>query len=189
MAHFDRLCSRVVPLPVDDIDTDQIIPARYLKVTSKEGLGPALFADWRAPGKPGALLDGDEARGCAVLLVGHNFGCGSSREHAPWALYGYGFRAVVASSFADIFKGNALKNGVLPVEIDAATLSRLHAARAADPALSLTVDLQSQRLSAPGVEVTFPVDPFAKRCLLQGVDELGYLLAHLKEIEAHEQRA
>jgi len=188
MAHFDKLTSRVVPLLVDDIDTDQIIPARYLKVTSKDGLGPALFADWRAPGKPGAILDTDDAKGCAILLAGHNFGCGSSREHAPWALFGYGFRAVVASSFADIFKGNALKNSVLPVQVDAATLAKLHAVRAADPSLSITIDLASQKLVAPGVEASFPVDAFAKTCLLQGVDELGYLLSHLKEIEAHEQR-
>lgn len=188
MAKFDRLTSRVVPLRVDDIDTDQIIPARYLKVTSKDGLGPALFADWRAPGKPAAILETDEAKGCAILLAGHNFGCGSSREHAPWALHGYGFRAVVASSFADIFKGNALKNGVLPVVVDPATLDKLHAARAASPAFEITIDLEQQKLVAPGVDASFPVDSFAKTCLLQGVDELGYLLSHLKEIEAHEAR-
>ncbi|MBI2390451.1 MAG: 3-isopropylmalate dehydratase small subunit [Deltaproteobacteria bacterium] len=190
MPKFDRLTSRVVPLKVDDIDTDQIIPARYLKVTSKEGLGPALFTDWRAPGKPGAVLDSDEAKGCEVLLAGHNFGCGSSREHAPWALCGYGFRAVVASSFADIFKGNALKNGLLPVQVDPEVLERLHAARAADPSFSVTIDLETQELTAPSVavRVSFPVDPFARTCLLEGVDELGYLLKHLPEIEAHERR-
>lgn len=189
MAQFTRISSRVVPLPVDDVDTDQIIPARYLKVTSRDGLGPALFSDWRVPGKPAAILETEEAKGCAVLLAGHNFGCGSSREHAPWALLGYGFRAVVASSFADIFKNNALKNGVLPVEVDAATLAKLHEARVRDPKLEVTVDLETQKLVAPGFEVSFAVDPFARMCLLQGVDELGYLLSHLKEIEAHESRA
>jgi 3-isopropylmalate/(R)-2-methylmalate dehydratase small subunit len=185
---FDKLTSRVVPLPVDDVDTDQIIPARYLKVTSKEGLGESLFADWRAEGKPAAILDRQEARDARVLLAGRNFACGSSREHAPWALYGFGFRAVIASSFADIFRGNALKNALLPVEVDGATLSKLHAMRASDPGVEVTIDLEAQTLTAPGVEVSFDIDPFAKTCLLQGVDELGYLLEHLPEIEAHERR-
>lgn len=183
---MEKITSRVVPLPVDDVDTDQIIPARFLKVTSREGL--ILFADWRAPGKPAAILDTDEAKGCEVLLAGRNFGCGSSREHAPWALVGAGFRAVIAASFADIFKGNALKNGLLPVEVDEAMLAKLHAVRAADPRVDVTIDLEAQLLLAPGVAARFPIDPFAKRCLRDGVDELGYLLGHLKEIEAHEAR-
>ena len=183
---MNKLTSRVVPLPIDDIDTDQIIPARFLKVTSREGL--VLFADWRAAGKPAAILDRDEARGCAILLAGRNFGCGSSREHAPWALVAGGFRAVVASSFADIFKGNALKNGLLPIEVDGDTLTALHAARASDPWFEITVDVDAQVLSARQITAPFPLEPFAKRCLVDGVDELGYLLAHLPEIEAHEAR-
>lgn len=183
---MNRFTSRVVPLPIDDIDTDQIIPARFLKVTSREGL--VLFADWRAEGKPAAILDRPEARGCQVLLTGRNFGCGSSREHAPWALVSAGFRAVIASSFADIFKGNALKNGLVPIEIDEVTLARLHQARALDPLLDVTIDLDAQLLTARGVVTPFPIEPFAKTCLLNGVDELGYLLAHLPEIEAHEAR-
>ncbi len=186
MPQFTTLTSRVVPIVADDVDTDQIIPARYLKVTSKEGLGDALFVDWRDEGKPAAILGRPEARGAQILLAGRNFGCGSSREHAPWALTGFGFRAVVASSFADIFRNNALKNGLLPVEVDAGTLAALHAARAKDPALEIAVDLASQRLDGAGITASFPVDPFAKTCLLQGVDELGYLLSHLRAIEAHE---
>jgi 3-isopropylmalate/(R)-2-methylmalate dehydratase small subunit len=181
---MQKITSRVVPLNVDDIDTDQIIPARFLKVTSREGL--VLFADWRALGKPAAILDTEEAKGCEVLLAGRNFGCGSSREHAPWALVGGGFKAVIASSFADIFKGNALKNGLLPIEVDEPTLAKLHALRASDPSIDVTIDLESQLLLAPNVAVRFPIDPFAKRCLQHGVDELGYLVSHLKEIEAHE---
>jgi len=175
-----KITSPLAKLPVDDVDTDQIIPARYLKVTSKEGLGDALFADWRAEGKPAAHLE----RGAQVLVAGRNFGCGSSREHAPWALVGFGFRAVVAASFADIFKGNALKNGLLPVEIDERSLAKLHESKDA----IVTIDVEGQLLLAPGVAARFPLDPFAKTCLLQGVDELGYLLKRLPEIEAYERR-
>jgi len=183
---FQPVRSRAVLLAVDDVDTDQIIPARYLKVTTKDGLGDALFADWRADGKPAAALAGQ--RGAEVLLAGRNFGCGSSREHAPWALRGFGFRAVVASSFADIFQNNALKNGLLPVAIDEGSLRALHAARERSPELEIVIDLDTQTLSGAGVSTTFPIDPFAKRCLCDGIDELGYLLAHMKEIEAHEAR-
>jgi 3-isopropylmalate/(R)-2-methylmalate dehydratase small subunit len=175
-----KISSRVLKLNVDDIDTDQIIPARYLKVTSKDGLGDALFSDWRAEGKPAAHF----VRGPEVLVAGRNFGCGSSREHAPWALCGFGFRAVVAASFADIFKGNALKNGLIPVEVDEETLAKLHAAE--DP--TVTIDLESQLLEGPSMSARFPIDPFAKMCLLKGVDELGYLLEHLPRIEAYERR-
>jgi 3-isopropylmalate/(R)-2-methylmalate dehydratase small subunit len=185
---FSTSTSRVVPLPVDDVDTDQIIPARYLKVTSKDGLGDALFADWRDPGKPAAILDDPASRGAEILLAGRNFGCGSSREHAPWALAGFGFRAIVAASFADIFKGNALKNGIVPVEVGADLLAALHRARAADAAFTITIDLAAQTLRAGDLEATFPIDHFPKRCLLEGVDELGYLLARLPAIEAHEAR-
>ncbi|MGZ3419371.1 MAG: 3-isopropylmalate dehydratase small subunit [Polyangiales bacterium] len=183
---FQKIHSRVISLPVDDVDTDQIIPARFLKVTSKDGLGDALFADWRAEGKPASHLA--KEKGAEILLAGRNFACGSSREHAPWALRGFGFRAVVASSFADIFRNNALKNGLLPVEIDAAALATLHAARAKDRDLLVTIDLDAQLLVAAGVTARFAVDPFAKKCLREGIDELGYLLSHLPEIESYEAR-
>jgi 3-isopropylmalate/(R)-2-methylmalate dehydratase small subunit len=183
---FTTLTSRVVVLPEANIDTDQIIPARYLKITDKLGLADGLFADWRVRadfpiGKPAAA-------GAQILLAGDNFGCGSSREHAPWALVAGGFRAVVSTSFADIFRGNALKNGLLPVPVDAATHATLFAAVAADPALTLTIDLEAQTLRHPGGVVRFPVDGFARTCLLGGVDELGYLLKLEPAIAAHEAR-
>jgi 3-isopropylmalate/(R)-2-methylmalate dehydratase small subunit len=179
---MNKITSRAIPLPVDDIDTDQIIPARFLKVTSREGL--VAFADWRAATKPAAVLEKPEMQGRQILIAGRNFGCGSSREHAPWALLGAGFRAVIAASFADIFKNNALKNGLLPIEVDEATLAKLHA----HPDAELEIDLDAQLLLAPGVAARFPIEPFAKKCLLEGVDELGYLLSKLPEIEAHEAR-
>jgi 3-isopropylmalate/(R)-2-methylmalate dehydratase small subunit len=191
MAVFTKLTSRVVSLPVNDIDTDQIIPARFLKVTDKEGLGKSLFADWRyLPGgapRPEFVLNRPEAEGVRILVAGHNFGCGSSREHAPWALVGFGFRAIVATSFADIFKNNALKNGLLPVTVEPAVHARLLAAHAANAAVELTVDLEAQTLTLTGeAPVSFPVDAFARRCLLQGVDELGYLLSKEDSIRAYE---
>ena len=182
---FTRLTSRVVPLPEADVDTDQIIPARYLKVTDKNGLGDALFADWRT--RPEFPIGKPEHEGAEILLCGPNFGCGSSREHAPWALRAGGFRALVGTSFADIFKQNALKNGLLPVVVPSGLATRLFALRAADPMLELTVDLESQVLELPGDErFAFATDPFARRCLLAGVDELGYLLGQLPAIEAYE---
>jgi 3-isopropylmalate/(R)-2-methylmalate dehydratase small subunit len=185
--------SRVVLLPKDDVDTDQIIPARFLKTTSKVGLGSVLFSDWRydADGraKPEFPLNEPEAHGAQVLVGGRNFGCGSSREHAVWALAGWGLRAVVAPSFADIFRGNALKNGLLPIQVEADFHGTLVAARARDPGLVVAIDLEAQRIRLPdGAQSDFPLDPFAKRCLLQGVDELGYLMSHLPRIEAHESR-
>ena len=195
MATFTRLTGRAVALPIDDIDTDQIIPARFLKVTDKQGLGAALFADWRylagndgaqAP-RPDFALNRPDAEGARILVAGHNFGCGSSREHAPWALLGFGFGAVVATSFADIFRNNALKNGLLPVAIPPAALARLLDALRADPLALVTVDLEAQSITLPGGErVPFPVDAFARRCLLQGVDELGYLLSFEPRIRAYE---
>jgi len=190
---FQTIQSRAVLLPHDDIDTDQIIPARFLKVTSRDGLGVNLFHDWRyqASGAPQAdfPLNAPGAAGSQVLIAGHNFGCGSSREHAPWALCDFGFRAVVASSFADIFRSNALKNGLLPVALGREEHARLCAARAADPGLVVTVDLAGQVIAWPGQSpLTFPVDPFARRCLLDGVDELGYLLSLRGDIEAYEAR-
>ncbi len=190
MPQFTTLTSRLVPLPVDNIDTDQIIPARYLKATDKNGMGEALFADWRyhpdGSPRPEFVLNDARYRGAQILLAGDNFGCGSSREHAPWALTGYGFRAVVSTSFADIFRNNALKNGLLPVIVDAQTHASLFALVAETPTAEVTIDLASQTLSYPGGSVTFPIDPFNKTCLLNGVDELGYLLGFEKEIAAYE---
>ena len=191
MPVFTRLTARSIALPINDIDTDQIIPARFLKVTDKQGLGKSLFADWRyledgAP-RPEFALNGPNAAGAQILVAGHNFGCGSSREHAPWALVGFGFRAVVATSFADIFRNNALKNGLLPVLVEPAVHARLLAALAQNPRLELTVDLEAQELTlADGTKAHFPVDSFARNCLLQGVDELGYLLSFEPKISAYE---
>ena len=193
MAQFISLTSRVVVVPQNDIDTDQIIPARFLKTTDKHGLGASLFADWRygpdgAP-IPGFPLNAPRAQGAKVLLAGDNFGCGSSREHAPWALTGFGFRAVVSTSFADIFRNNALKNGLLPVAIDAGAHASLLAELARQPDAEVTIDLATQTLRLPdGTVVKFPIDPFARTCLLEGVDELGYILRFESLIEEHEQR-
>jgi 3-isopropylmalate/(R)-2-methylmalate dehydratase small subunit len=194
MAQFTTLRSRAVVLPIDDVDTDQIIPARFLKVTDKAGLGASLFADWRyaADGtpKPDFVLNQPGAPGAAILVAGANFGCGSSREHAPWALTGFGFRAVVATSFADIFRSNALKNGLLPVVVDALTHAGLLELLRTQPTAELAIDLASQELTLPGGRnVSFPVDPFSKSCLLNGVDELGYILRFEAQVTAFEQRA
>jgi 3-isopropylmalate/(R)-2-methylmalate dehydratase small subunit len=191
MEPFTTLTSRIVALPADNIDTDQIIPARFLKTTEKVGLGQALFADWRydADGSPRAefVLNRPGAQGATILLAGDNFGCGSSREHAAWALTDYGFRAVISTSFADIFRNNALKNGLLPVAVDAATHRRLCDLVAADPTSQVTVDLASQTLRLPdGSTVTFPLDGFSKDCLLEGVDQLGNLLRYDARITAYE---
>ena len=190
MAQFIKLTSRVVSLPVNDIDTDQIIPARFLKATDKNGMGNNLFADWRYnnDGSPKAdfVINMPESAGAQILLAGDNFGCGSSREHAPWALTGYGFRAVISTSFADIFRNNALKNGLLPIIVDEKIHQMLFDLAEEAPRAELTVDLASQTLSFPGGSTTFPIDPFNKTCLLNGVDELGYILEFEKEIAAFE---
>ncbi len=185
---FTGFSARVVALPMDDIDTDQIIPARFLTTTTKVGLASALFADWRTrAGGEEFPLDARQAIGAEVLIAARNFGCGSSREHAVWALAAAGFRAVVALSFADIFRANALKNGLLPIEVDEGFHASLLRAAALDTSVAVAIDLASQSLRLPdGTTATFPIDPFAKRCLLQGVDELGLLLSHLPLIEAHE---
>ncbi len=183
--------SRVVPLPIDNIDTDQIIPARFLKTTDKVGLGRDLFYDWRydasgAP-RPDFILNQPQAQGAQVLLAGDNFGCGSSREHAPWALMGFGFRAVVSTSFADIFRNNSLKNGLLPIIVDGATHSRLLTQVQNEPNAEVRVDLSSQTLTLPdGEKVIFPMDSFSKHCLLSGLDQLGYLLQKGLDIEVYE---
>jgi 3-isopropylmalate/(R)-2-methylmalate dehydratase small subunit len=192
MAQFTVLTSGFVSVPACDIDTDQIIPARFLKATDKNGMGDHLFADWRyntdGSPKPDFVLNKKESKGAKILLVGDNFGCGSSREHAPWALTGYGFRTVISTSFADIFRNNALKNGLLPVVVDEETHKRLFELVDEVPHPELTVDLASQTLSFPGGSVTFPIDPFSKACLLNGVDQLGYILSFEKEIAAFETK-
>jgi 3-isopropylmalate/(R)-2-methylmalate dehydratase small subunit len=189
MPALSRLRSRTVVLPTANIDTDQIMPARFLTTTTRAGLGAQLFADWRydASGAPRAdfALNRPEAHGCQVLVAGRNFGCGSSREHAPWALYDYGFRAVVSTGIADIFTTNALKNGLLPVVIDEPTSAWL----VSHPGAQVDIDVASRTLTLPdGRAVQFPLEPFAQHCLLEGVDELGYLLAREREISAFEAR-
>jgi 3-isopropylmalate/(R)-2-methylmalate dehydratase small subunit len=191
MEPIKKFSGRTVALPINDIDTDQIIPARYLKVTDKSGLGAACFEDLRynADGspKPEFPLNKPEHNGAKVLIGGHNFGCGSSREHAPWALIGAGFQAIVSTYFADIFKGNALKNGLLPVIVDEETHRQLISLSEEDPSIEVTVDLETQTLTLPdGRQVTFPVDNFSRYCLLNGVDQLGFLLGLDDHINAYE---
>ena len=193
MRKFTTFQSRVLPMPVDNIDTDQIIPARFLKTISKEGLDKQLFYDWRydAQGNPNPefLLNQPQAKGVEILLAGDNFGCGSSREHAPWALTQFGFRAVISTSFADIFKGNALKNSLLPIVVPREIHGELFRAVETNPDYTVTVDLAAQKLVLPdGRAVEFPVDAFSKHCMLEGVDELGYILKHESEIAAYEAR-
>lgn len=188
MTKFTPFSSKLVQIPVDNLDTDQIIPARFLKTISKDGLGDQLFFDWRydAEGKPKAdfVLNQDWAKIRSVLLAGDNFGCGSSREHAPWALTQYGFRAVISTSFADIFKNNSLKNSLLPIVVDPATHKKL---LALPHDAEISIDLAAQTLTLPdGSSVKFPVDEFSKYLLLEGVDELGFILQQQDAIKAFE---
>jgi 3-isopropylmalate/(R)-2-methylmalate dehydratase small subunit len=188
MPAVTQIRSRTVALPATNIDTDQIIPARFLTATSKAGFGKHLFADWRynADGSPKSdfALNKPEARGAAVLVAGRNIGCGSSREHAPWALQDFGFAAVVSTEFADIFRTNCLKNGLLPVLLDEKT----HAWLLANPNIEVTIDVASTTLTLPdGTKVGFPLEGFAKYCLLNGVDELGFLLSKNEAIAAYER--
>jgi 3-isopropylmalate/(R)-2-methylmalate dehydratase small subunit len=183
-----QLRSRSVVLPNEDVDTDQIIPARFLTTTTKDGLGRNLFADWRydraGSPNPDFVLNRPEAQGAAILVAGRNFGCGSSREHAPWALHDFGFRAVISTEIADIFRNNALKNGLLPVIVDADT----HAWLVEHPGTELTVDLDSTTLELPdGRRVEFPIDRFSRFCLMSGVDQLGFLLDQQDAIENYER--
>jgi 3-isopropylmalate/(R)-2-methylmalate dehydratase small subunit len=187
MSHYAPIHSAVVPFPIDNIDTDQIIPARFLKTISRDGLGDQLFYDWRyeSDGSPKAdfILNTPAARAKQILLAGDNFGCGSSREHAPWALTQYGFRAVISTSFADIFRNNALKNGLLPIVVS----REVHAALFAAVDKPVQVDLATQKLTlADGSAVEFPIDGFSKTCLLEGIDELGFLLKHESDIARFE---
>ena len=188
---FSSVTSAVVPMSRNDVDTDQIIPARFLKTVSRAGLGDQVFFDWRylADGAPNPefVLNRPSMAGRAILLAGDNFGCGSSREHAPWALMAWGFRAVISSSFADIFRSNALKNGLLPIEVPPEELARLFALVEAEPDATLTVDLEAQEVRLPdGSAIAFAVDAFARRMILDGTDELGYLLSLEPEIAAYE---
>jgi 3-isopropylmalate/(R)-2-methylmalate dehydratase small subunit len=187
MQPVKRVRSRTVVLPATNVDTDQIIPARFLTTTTKQGLGKHLFADWRylADGAPNPrfVLNQDAARDCHVLVAGHNFGCGSSREHAPWALIDYGIRAVISTEIADIFRSNALKNGLVPITVDGATAAWL----LEHPGAEVDIDLEAARLTLPtGAAVDFPIEAFARHCLVNGLDELGYLRSKLPEIERYE---
>jgi len=187
MQPLRRITSRTVVIASSDVDTDQIIPARFLTTTTKEGLGQQLFADWRyqedgAP-KREFVLNRPEARGAQILVAGRNFGCGSSREHAPWALLDYGFRAVLSTEIADIFRGNALKNGLLPIVVDEQTSQWL----LLHPGAELDIDLEAMRLTLPtGAWISFAIEPFARHCLLNGLDEFGYLRSKLVDIERFE---
>ena len=188
---FSSVSSAAIPLPRNDVDTDQIIPARFLKTTNREGLGDQLFYDWRytADGSPNPdfVLNRPEMAGRAILVAGDNFGCGSSREHAPWALTAWGIRAVISSSFADIFRSNALKNGLLPVAVPPQELERIGSILQAEPDAELTVDLQASEVRLPdGSVIPFDVDAFARRMILDGTDELGYLLSLEPQIAAYE---
>jgi 3-isopropylmalate/(R)-2-methylmalate dehydratase small subunit len=190
MEPIRQIRSRTVVLPFTNIDTDQIIPARFLRTTTRAGLGQQLFADWRygADGalKPDFALNRSDAAGCSVLVADRNFGCGSSREHAPWALLDYGFRAVISTEIADIFRSNSLKNGLLPIEVDEPTGQWL----LEHPGAEVTIDLDTTTLRLPGGNVVaFPIEGFARYCLLNGVDELGFLIARQSEIAAYEQGA
>jgi 3-isopropylmalate/(R)-2-methylmalate dehydratase small subunit len=187
MQPIKRITSKTVVIASSDIDTDQIIPARFLTTTTREGLAAQLFADWRyeSDGSPKGefVLNRPEARGAEILVTGRNFGCGSSREHAPWALLDYGFRAVVSTEIADIFRGNALMNGLLPIVVDEQTSQWL----LLHPGAQLDIDLETRRLTLPnGTSLAFPIEPFARHCLLNGLDELGYLRSKLSDIERFE---
>ncbi len=188
MDALTTLTSRTVVLPIRDIDTDQIIPARFLTTTTRDGLGAALFHDLRYNRDGGERrdfpLNDPASRDCAILVAGNNFGCGSSREHAPWALLDYGIRAVIATEFADIFKNNALKNGLLPIIVDAVT----HAWLVANPGVELQIDVVASQLTLPdGRVVDYPIDAFARYCLTQGIDQLGYLRQQADAIAKFEE--
>jgi 3-isopropylmalate/(R)-2-methylmalate dehydratase small subunit len=189
---FTTFTSKLIPLPAENVDTDQVVPARYLKVTDKDGLAEALFRDWRfnedgSLKEPRFILDEPEMAGRQILLAGDNFGAGSSREHAPWALTSWGIRAILSTSFADIFRSNSLKNGLLPIVVEAERHRQLFDLLRERPDAELTVDLDAQVVHLPGDEdLPFEVDPFAKHMLLAGTDELGYLLGKDTEIAAWE---
>ena len=192
MQKLSHIKGSIVAIPINDIDTDQIIPARFLKVTDKQGLGKAAFCDWRyledgETPNPDFILNQPDYQGASVLIAGSNFGCGSSREHAPWALIGAGFKAVVSTEFADIFRNNALKNGLLPIVVDEDTQRQLFSLAEEDPNTSVAVDVEAQTLTLPdGRQAPFPLDGFSKYCLLNGVDQLGYLMNLDDEVRGYE---
>ena len=188
MEAIRQLRSRTVVLPATDVDTDQIIPARFLTTTTRDGLGAHAFHDWRfdADGNdnPGFVLNHPEAAGCEILVAGRNFGCGSSREHAPWALLDFGIRAVISTEIADIFRSNALKNGLLPIVIDEDT----HAWLLANPGVEVAIDVAQSTVTLPGGRtVSYPIDDFARFCLLEGIDQLGFLRKHEADIQRFEE--
>ncbi len=191
MEPITTFTAKCAALPQADIDTDQIIPARYLRTTTKDGLRDALFADWRfdkdGNPRPDFVLNRPETAGAEILIAGNNFGCGSSREHAPWAIQAAGFKAVVSTYFADIFSNNALKNGLLPIVVDQETYHQLVSLCEEEPETRVTVDLDRQMVVLPdGQQISFPIDPFAKHCLLNGVDQLGFLMSQSAAIDAYE---
>ena len=191
MEKFTTLKARMVSIPTENVDTDQIIPARFLKVTDKNGLGENLFFDWRydAAGnpKPDFILNTELGKKAKILVAGDNFGCGSSREHAPWAIMGYGFRAVISTSFADIFRNNSLKLGLVPIIVDQDTHLQLMSLIEEEPDTEIGIDLESQIIQLPdGRKVSFPIDIFSKTCILNGVDQLGYLQSHASAVETYE---
>jgi 3-isopropylmalate/(R)-2-methylmalate dehydratase small subunit len=186
MEPITTFAGKAVALPVENIDTDQIIPARYLKATTKEGMAEGLFRDWR-DSDPNFVLNQPKSQGAQILIAGNNFGSGSSREHAPWALQSYGFKAIVSTYFADIFRNNALKNGLLPIVVDEETYYQLVSMCEEDPETTLTVDLANQQLVLPeGQQVSFPIDGFSKHCLLNGVDQMGFIMQQDPDIAAYE---
>ena len=191
MEKFTKLSATMVVIPTENIDTDQIIPARFLKVTDKNGLGDNLFCDWRynedGSPKEDFILNTEQGKKAQILVAGDNFGCGSSREHAPWAIMGYGFRAVISTSFADIFRNNSLKLGLLPIIVDEDTHYQLMSLVEEEPDTQVTVDLDRQKLVLPdGRQVDFPIDNFSKTCILNGVDQLGYLQNKTEAVETYE---
>jgi 3-isopropylmalate/(R)-2-methylmalate dehydratase small subunit len=193
MKPFSIIRSKIIPLPIRNIDTDQIIPARYLKVTEKDGLAEGLFYDWRYKddGSPNRdfVLNQQGYQGAQILLAGDTFGCGSSREHAPWALTGWGIRAVISTSFGDIFRNNALKNGLLPVIVDEEIHQSLFDLTVEAPQAEIMIDLENQNLEMPdGTHIRFPIDPFARKCLLEGIDQLGYIQSFEDEISSFESQ-
>jgi 3-isopropylmalate/(R)-2-methylmalate dehydratase small subunit len=192
MKSFRKLTSKIIPLPHTDVDTDQIIPALYLKVIDKNGLAEGLFDSWRrledGSPNPDFPLNKDEYQGAQILLAGDNFGCGSSREHAPWALMGWGINVVISTSFADIFQNNALKNGLLPIVVSEEIQESLFDLSEEAPAATVDVDLDAQHLTLPnGDKVSFEIDTFSKTCILEGIDQLGYLLKHEDAITSFEE--
>lgn len=191
MEKFTTLTATMVGIPTENVDTDQIIPARFLKVTDKKGLGDNLFFDWRyeADGspKPDFILNKEQGKKAKILVAGDNFGCGSSREHAPWAIMGYGFQAVISTSLADIFRNNSLKLGLLPIVVDKETHYQLLSLIEEEPNTQITIDLASQTVQLPdGRKVEFPIDTFSKTCILNGIDQLGYLQQHAAAVEDYE---